>query len=85
MAMVVYALCALLSLGCAYVLMRAYRNNRTRLLFWSSLCFAGIALNNVLLCIDYQIGDLYDLSFIRSLTILAASSVLIYGLVGETA
>ncbi|UOF00876.1 DUF5985 family protein [Bdellovibrio reynosensis] len=84
MASIVYILCSLMSLGCAFVLMRAYKNNRTRLLFWSSLCFVGIAWNNFLLSVDYHIGDLYDLSLVRSLTILAATSLLVYGLIEET-
>ena len=50
MASVVYALCALTSLACAVLLLRAYRRSWARLLFWSGLCFVGLALNNVLLC-----------------------------------
>ena len=48
----VYALCALTSLVCAWLLLRAYQRQRTRLLLWSSVSFAGLALNNVLLFID---------------------------------
>ena len=45
MAAIVYILCALTSLTCAVLLLRAYRQNGVRLLFWSGLCFIGLALN----------------------------------------
>ena len=35
-----------------YSALRGYRASRTRPLFWASLSFAGLALNNVLLFID---------------------------------
>ena len=52
MAELVYGLCALTSAGCAALLFQGYRRSGTRLLFWSSLCFAGLALNNALLFVD---------------------------------
>lgn len=84
MAFVVYLLCSLLSLGCAIVLMRAYLKNRTRLLFWSSICFVGIAINNVLLSVDYSLGPGYDLSTLRAVEILFAVGALVYGLIWDT-
>ena len=41
MATVVYLLCALTSLGCALLLLAAYRRERARLLLWSCVCFGG--------------------------------------------
>ena len=52
MAETVYVLCALTSILCAALLFRAYRGNRSRLLLWSTLCFVGLALNNVFLFVD---------------------------------
>ena len=49
---IVYSLCALTSLVCAGLLIRAYRANENRLLFWSSVCFSGLFFNNVLLVVD---------------------------------
>ena len=52
MAETIYSLCTLTSLACAWLLLRSYRATRHRLLFWSTLCFAGLTLNNVLLLVD---------------------------------
>ena len=52
MAEFVYTLCAATSILCAWLLFRGYRRHRTRLLFWSALCFSGLALNNALLLFD---------------------------------
>jgi len=84
MAFTVYLLCSLLSIGCAGALIKAYRVNRTRLLFWSGLCFGGIAINNILLSIDFSLGPNYDLSLIRALFAFGAISVMVYGLIWDT-
>jgi hypothetical protein len=84
MAFTVYLLCSFLSIGCAAALIRAYLGNRTRLLFWSGLCFVGVAINNILLSIDFQLGPSYDLSLIRALFAFFAMLVLVYGLVWDT-
>ena len=83
MATFVYALCALTSLLCALLLARGYRATRARLLLWSSLCFAGLALNNVLLFIDMRVVPSMDLSAWRSLPALAGLVILIYGLIWD--
>ncbi|HEX3835556.1 MAG TPA: DUF5985 family protein [Steroidobacteraceae bacterium] len=84
MAESVYALCALTSILCAALLFRGYRANRTRLLFWSSLCFAGLALNNVLLFADLVLLPNIDLFFWRSAAALLGMSILLYGLIWES-
>lgn len=84
MAEVVYVLCALTSIACAALLLRGYRENRSRLLFWSSLCFGGLALNNVILAVDMIIVPSIDLSLFRTATALVAVSVLVAGLVWES-
>lgn len=83
MATFVYGLCALTSLLCALLLARGYRATRARLLLWSSLCFAGLALNNVLLFIDMRVVPSMDLSAWRSLPALAGLVILIYGLIWD--
>jgi len=67
---IVYALCALASLFCAFMLVRSYRKTRVRLVLWASLSFAGLALNNSLLFIDLVVVPTVDLSIVRSTTAL---------------
>ncbi len=84
MAEIVHALCALTSMACAAMLVRAYLRSRVRLLMWSSLCFVGIAANSILLFVDLTLlPDAIDLSIWRSLTAIAGLLVLIYGLLWD--
>lgn len=81
---VVYALCAITSVACAWLLLRSYARSRFRLLLWSGLCFAGLAINNILLFIDVRILPDVDLSVWRTIPAVLAVLVLLYGLVWET-
>jgi hypothetical protein len=83
MASLVYLLCAVTSLICASLLLRSYLANRSPLLFWSSLCFVGLALNNILLFIDLVIVPTIDLSFYRALGTLIGVLVLVFGLIWD--
>lgn len=84
MAELVYLLCALTSFACAALLIRSYRSARTRLLLWSSLCFAGLAANNSLLFVDLVLTPPdFDLSIYRGCLALGSMLVLIYGLIWE--
>jgi hypothetical protein len=65
MAETVYLLCALLSIACAALLFRGFRGSRTKRLFWSGLCFAGLAVANVLLFSDLVLLPDGDLSLWR--------------------
>jgi hypothetical protein len=82
---IVFVLCALVSTICAVMLFVGYRRSRTRLLFWSSLCFAGLAINNVLLMIDFVMVAGIDFTLYRSVIALAAVMLLVYGLITESA
>ena len=84
MATLVYALCALTSTACALLLLRGYLRSRFRLLLWSGLCFAGLALNNVILFVDKQVVPDVDLSVWRSLPAVAGIALLLYGFVWDT-
>lgn len=84
MGLIVYLLCSLTSLGCALMLLRAYIKSRTRLLLWSSICFVGFAVNNILLSVDYALGPNYDLSTLRALAALGGLGVMMYGLIWDT-
>lgn len=84
MAEFVYALCAATSMACAVLLVNGYRRSNAGLLFWSGLCFAGLAVNNVLLFVDLVLVPGVDLGLLRSGVALAAMMVLLYGLVRES-
>ncbi|MGH7926177.1 MAG: DUF5985 family protein, partial [Candidatus Binatia bacterium] len=61
MAEAFYALCTLTALFCAYLLLRAYRHSRYRLLLWGGLCFLGLTLKNALLVADKMVFANVDL------------------------
>lgn len=85
MASIVYALSTLTCIACAYLLLRSFKRNGTRLLLWSGLCFVGLALNNALATIDVNTpADLMDLSTIRVVVSIISVSILIYGLTWES-
>ncbi|HYR27541.1 MAG TPA: DUF5985 family protein [Thermoanaerobaculia bacterium] len=80
----VYVLCALTSLACAVLLYRGYRRSHTRLLFWSAVCFVGLAANNLLLIVDLRVVPAIDLSAWRLVPALIGVGALIFGLIWET-
>jgi hypothetical protein len=81
----IYLLCAFTSLGAATLLLRYFLRHRSRLLFWSCICFAGLAINNVLVYIDLALlPTTIDLSVWRSLAGAVAMCVLAYALVSES-
>ena len=85
MAEAVYILSALTSILCAVLLFRGYRANRTRLLFWVSLCFVCLAINNVILCFDLVIlPPQIDLFWYRNAAALIGMLVLVFGLTWES-
>lgn len=83
MAELVYALCAVTSILCVALLLRSYAKNRTQILMWTTLCFAGFAVNNILLFIDLVVVPEMDLSIARTGTALAAVLLLLIGLLWE--
>lgn len=81
----VYVLCALTSATCMGMLVRGYLRRKVRLLLWSSLCFAGLTVNNLVLLFDLIIFPRVDLAVIRSVPALLGLLVLLYGLIWESA
>ncbi|MGH7139189.1 MAG: DUF5985 family protein [Pirellulales bacterium] len=81
----IYLLCAGTALICAALLWRSHRSNGVRLLFWSSVCFVGLAVESILLYVDRVTLPHADLSIYRQLVGLAALVSLIYALVWESA
>ncbi|MGH2808646.1 MAG: DUF5985 family protein [Actinomycetota bacterium] len=85
MAEIVYLLCAVTSVVCAVLLLRSYFGGGTRLLLWSGLCFAALAVNNILLFVDLVvIGPDVSLIAWRDLSGFVGVALLVYGLVWET-
>jgi len=81
----IYILCAITSIVCAVLLLRGYRATRTRLLFWASLCFVLLAINNVILYVDLVLlPTQIDLFWYRNIGATAGMLVLVYGLVVES-
>jgi hypothetical protein len=81
----VFLLCIVTSLMCMWLLLRAWRLTGNRLLFWSGLCFVGLAANNFLVFIDVVILPVeIDLRPLRIFASLVAVSVLLWGLIWET-
>jgi hypothetical protein len=84
MAEAVYILCAATSLACAVLLLRAFGRSRARFLLWSGLCFALLAVNNVLLYFDLAVfRDEVDLRVLRHASALAGMLLLLFGLIWD--
>ncbi len=84
MAAAVFILCTLTALACAIFLFRGYSRSRVRLLFWSALCFAGLAIGNAFLYVDVVLfADGPDLSLLRYLPSLLGMAALVFGLIWE--
>jgi len=83
MASTIYLLCSGTALLCAVLLLRGWRINRARLLFWSGLCFAVLAADNLFLFLDRIIFTSVDLSVWRAPFGLLAVLFLLYGLIGK--
>lgn len=83
MAEVVYVLCAVTSLLCAALLVRAWRRTRSRLLMWSAACFLLLATNNLLLYVDRVIVPDIDLALLRAATGAAGMALLLFGLIWD--
>ena len=80
---VVYLLCLLTSVGCAFLLQRAWRRTRARLLLWSAAAFALLALNNLFVVTDMLLVREVNLIALRHASALAAVAVLLYGFIWE--
>ena len=80
----VYLLCLATSALCAALLLRAWRQSRSRLLLWTAVSFLFLALNNLALVADMVVFVETPLWPLRLATQFAAFAVLLYGFVWET-
>lgn len=77
----VYLLCFVTSAACAWLLMRSYLRARGNMLFWSALCFALLALNNLIVILDLLVVPDVDLGLHRLAVSLLAIGVLLFGFI----
>lgn len=80
MATAVYILSALTSVSCAVLLISSYLKSGKSLLWWSGLCFIGLAINNLFLLGDYIFSPEIDFSIPRNLSGALGTILLLYGL-----
>jgi hypothetical protein len=83
MAAFVYILCALTSVLCAALLLRASHRSPSRLLFWSGYSFICLAAANILLFVDLVMVPNHDLLILRNVITLLGIVMLLYGLIWE--
>jgi hypothetical protein len=81
MGTILYLLCTATAIVCCLLLLRGWRQSGARLLFWSALCFATLALENFLLFLDLVVLPAADLSPVRVAMGLMAVIFLLYGLI----
>ena len=79
----VYTLCFATSTLCAYLLGRSFRRTRSRLLFWSALCYALLAVVNFIVVLDMLVYPDIDFRPIRLWLSLIAVSVLLFGFIWD--
>jgi hypothetical protein len=73
----------LTALMCAWLLLQAYQRTGYRLLFWCSLYFSVVAVNNIFLVLDKMVFPDTDLTVYRYVVALAGLCVLLPGLILE--
>ncbi|MBI5687563.1 MAG: hypothetical protein HZC54_21035 [Verrucomicrobia bacterium] len=78
---IVYLLCAATALICCVLLLRGHRSTGAPLLFWSSLCFGLLTLDNLFLFADRILLPAVDLTLYRRLVALVAVAMLLYGMI----
>jgi hypothetical protein len=83
MATVIYGLCTVLCAWIAWSLARHHARTRSRVLFWSAMCFSVLTLSNLMLVFDKLLLPGQDLAVMRKGTALLAICLLLYGLVFE--
>ncbi len=84
MATLIYSLCTLTAVLCAWLLLHAYRKSGNRLLFWSGLFFVIVAGNNMFLMVDKLVFPSVDLTVFRYTVALVAHGIFLFGLIFES-
>lgn len=82
--LVMYVMAVLTCLVCTILLGRSYLQTRLRLLLWSTLCFVGLTINNLLLFADLVVFPVsVDLRLWRLAAALAGLVLLLYGFIWD--
>jgi len=79
-----FALAALTSISCMWLLFRGYFRSGVRLLFWTALCFVFLSINNVALFVDTIVLPTEDLRVFRLAAALAGIACLLYAFIWES-
>ena len=85
MSAALYLLNFAVNMLCSILLLRAYRRVMKRLLLWSGLCFAGLALSSAMVFVDLIMLPQIDLFPVRLGIGIAALALMVYGLIFEEA
>ena len=83
MTQLIYAACALTSIACFLLLWRSYSQTRARLLFWSAMCFALLAVVNFIVILDLLVFPEMDFRPLRLWLSLLAVAVLLFGFIWD--
>jgi hypothetical protein len=79
----VYSLCFATSALCAFLLGRSFGRSRSRMLFWSALCFALLAVVNFIVILDLLVFPDLDFRPLRLWLSLLAVAVLLFGFIWD--
>ncbi|MCI3951303.1 MAG: rane protein [Burkholderiales bacterium] len=79
-----YLMAVITCLTCTVLLGRGYKRTGVRLLLWSTLCFVGLSISNILLFFDVIVfPTTVDLRPWRLSTSLVGIAFLLYGFIWE--
>ena len=82
---VLYLMAVLTCVTCTVLLGRGYMRTGVRLLLWSTLCFVGLSISNVLLFFDLIVVPTeVDLRIWRLVAAAAGLVFLLYGFIWES-
>lgn len=79
----VYSLCFATSALCAFLLGRSFHKTRARMLFWSAICFALLAIVHGFVILDMLIMQGSDFRSIRLWLTVVAIAVLLFGFIWD--
>lgn len=79
----VYSLCFATSGLCAFLLGRSFRQTRSRMLFWSAICFALLAVVNGIVVFDMLIFPEIEFRSWRLTLTVVAIAVLLFGFIWD--
>ena len=79
----VYSLCFATSALCVLLLGRSFGRSRSRMLFWSAMCFALLAVVNFIVILDLLVFPEMDFRPLRLWLSLLAVAVLLFGFIWD--